>query len=672
MSSAQYPTAHAASVTLRPERKRREQSWLDRFLRKCYSLLVWPFRRLFLFHGRTAAKVISLSETLSELSEEDFLQHIVDVRSRLVSEGITSGNIVVAFAMIREASGRVLGMRHHHTQIRVSLIMLQGMVAEMATGEGKTLAGTLASITAALAGVRVHVVTTNDYLAQRDCDEMLPLFEYLGLVAGAVVNESTTEERQILYGLPIVYCSNNELVFDYLKDLLVLKERKDPVDVYRDLVDGRNEFTRRLMHQGLVFAIVDEADSVLVDESRTPLIISGGKLPTADSESLLRRIMSIAQNLEEGAHYRIDLQYRRVFLLKAGRKLLDEILLEEASGEGEELNWHEKARGEELLLHALGALHLYQLDKHYIVDDGEVSIVDEYTGRLAADRSWEGGLHQMIEIKENCELTEPQRTLSKISYQQFFRKYFYLSGMTGTAQEVNDEFYGVYGLLVNKVPLLKRSQRRRVGYRVLSSIAAKEKAIVHSATQKAADGRAVLVGTASVGLSERLAQRLDSMGQKYELLTAKQDKEEADIVSRAGESGRITIATSMAGRGTDIKLSDDCRSAGGLHVIISELQDARRIDRQLEGRCARQGDPGTVEYLLSYEDPLVVTFGEYLYKLLLPFFKLPYVGNRLGNALQRYGQWRLESKHRLERDGTLKSDERERGMMAFLGEGRWT
>lgn len=666
--SSRFPKRYPASVTQRPEALLKPPSWLDRVLRNGYSRGVWPLRRPWLGLGATTRRIVRRSEQLQSLSDEDFTAHRRQLRHHLSSRGITSTSVVEAFAVVREAAGRSLGMRHHHTQIRASLLMLYGMVAEMATGEGKTLACTLASATAALAGIKVHVVTTNDYLAQRDCEEMRPLFEFLELDAAALHNDAALEERQKMYAADILYCSNNELVFDYLKDSLVLGARRDSIDVYRDRLNGGHEFTQKLMHQGLVFAIVDEADSVFIDESRTPLVISGGESPLADSEALLREVMVMAQSFEEDVEFDVDWLHRRILLKKVGRTRIEAMTQDETR----HWNWHQRARAEELLIQALSALHLFERDKHYIIGEEKIIIVDEYTGRLAEDRSWEGGLHQMIEIKEGCEITQPQQTLAKISYQQFFKKYFFLSGMTGTAHEVRHEFFSVYNLLVCKVPLLKKSLRRRVGYQVLATLEAKESAIVAAVVERAATGRAVLVGTATVAQSERLSEQLSRRGVAFDLLTAKQDSNEAQVVAQAGESGRITIATSMAGRGTDIKLDQATRAAGGLHVIICELQDAGRIDRQLEGRCARQGDPGSVEYILSFEDPLVRVYGRRIYLALMPLFYFPLSGRFMGRWLQQYCQWRLERKHAKERKFTQKTDQSERSRLAFLGGGKWS
>lgn len=661
-----YPQRVNGSAKLRPERERVDYTWLDRGFLWFYRNIVFALLKNFHSDARTAKQVINRSEQLASLSDAEFDEHRAAVHARLLREGIHHELVIESFALVREASGRSLGMRHHHTQIRASLILLRGMVAEMATGEGKTLAGTLASSTAAMAGVKVHVITTNDYLASRDCEEMQPLFEKLELKARPIVNEDSIDARQSAYAGDIIYTSNNELVFDYLKDSLVLEDRRSALDIHREVIDGRDNFTDKLMHQGLAFAIVDEADSVFIDESRTPLVISGGDIDMDDEEDFLRTIMEVAKSLIEKQHYQIDWQNRRIVILPEGLELAEEISVDMSTA------WVNLIRRQQMLSQALSALHLFERDKHYIVVDEKIVIVDEYTGRPSGDRSWEGGLHQLIEIKESCPLTKPRKTLAKISYQNFFRKYFYLAGMTGTAKEVRGELLNVYGLKVSPVPLLRASKRKQLGYRVLPNQAEKEKAIVESAINNARSGRSVLIGTASVRQSEALAAAMDQLGQDYFLLTAKQDEEEADIVARAGTSGAITIATSMAGRGTDIKLDRKCSSEGGLHVIISELNDSARVDRQLAGRSARQGDPGSVEYILAYDDPLLQMYGGILLGSLNNISSpLPLLRNTMGRWLQRYCQWRLEKKHAAERRQTLKADERERKTLAFLGGDKW-
>jgi preprotein translocase subunit SecA len=655
-----------SSIKNRPEKTIPKLTWLDSFLRGTYRTVLFPILKLFINDGHLVKKIIKQSDIYTALSEEDFLAEVARVKLTLLSCGLNNKTVIESFALIREAAGRSVGMRHHHTQIRASLILLQGMVAEMATGEGKTLAGTLATATAAMAGVKVHVITTNDYLAERDCEEMLPLYSYLGLRAQAIINEHTIEDRKAIYAGDIVYCSNNELVFDYLKDSLVLDERQDSLDIHRQVLEDDTGFLNNLMHQGLNFALVDEADSVFIDESRTPLVISGGEVDMDDEEDFLRTVLDVARNLVDGKHYEIDWPNRKIVMLKEGGKAAEEICLD--------LNtpWYNLIRRQQMLTQALTALYLFDLDKHYIVDDDKIVIVDEYTGRPAGDRSWEGGLHQLIEIKEGCPLTKPRKTLAKISYQNFFKKYFNVAGMTGTAKEVRSELLKVYNLPVKKVPLLKKSLRKITAYTVLRDQPSKEKVIVDAAVKQALDGRSVLIGTASVHQSESLAAIMDEMQQPYFLLTAKQDGAEAEIISDAGVSGAITIATSMAGRGTDIKLDKECREAGGLHVIICELNDSARVDRQLAGRSARQGDPGSVEYILALDDSVVRMYGKNLSKLvILVSGKIPFAFNFLARWLQRYCQWRLELKHAGERKMTLKMDEKERSSLAFLGGSKW-
>lgn len=666
MSAAHFPKRIPQSVKLRPERSYVAHTWLDILFRQLKRLFVRPLLSLLMPERFTVRRILRRANALEAMDEPAFQAHIANVRARLIKEGVHKALIQESFATIREASGRSLGMRHHHTQIRASLILLRGAIAEMATGEGKTLAGTLASITAAMAGIKVHVITTNDYLAARDCEEMQPLFSYMAVNACAITNDSDREARQQAYQSDIMYCSNNELVFDYLKDSLVLGDRKCTGDLFSDVIVGDRNESGNLMMQGLVFAIVDEADSVFIDESRTPLVISGGDVAMADEEAFLRSILEVAGQLIENRHYRIDQKNNRILLTERGKEAVEEISLDIGS------NWLNLIRREQMMAQALTALHLFHRDKHYLVQEEKIVIVDEYTGRPSGDRSWEGGLHQLIEIKEDCPLSKPKKTLAKISYQNFFRKYHFLSGMTGTGAEVRKELLSVYSLTVESVPLLQKSKRRMLATRVLKNQQQKLEAIVEAACTQASLGRAVLVGAASVKQSEAIAGLLIERQIAYELLTAKQDEEEAEIVARAGTAGKITIATSMAGRGTDIKLEASVKAAGGLHVIIGELHDSARVDRQLAGRCARQGDPGSVEFILSMEDPLIQMFapvtGAQMAGLLGWW---PGLLSLCGKWLHRYCQLRIEMKHARERKMTLKNDQKERSTLAFLDGGKW-
>src|SRR3954470_23758641 len=499
-----------------------------------------------------------------------------------------------AFALVRAAAQATLGMRHFDVQLVGGMALLQGRVAEMETGEGKTLTATLAAATAAMAGHAVHVITVNDYLAERDAQHLRPLYQALGLTVGCVVHGMEPQARRAAYRCDVTYCSNKEITFDYLRDRLVLGGRPRPIAQRLDVLAGAGS-GERLLLRGLQFAIVDEADSVLVDEARTPLILSAS-LSASDEQTVYRQALALARELGRD-DYSID--ERTVELTGRGRDRL-RALATPLGG-----LWSGPRRSERLVAQALTALELFERDKHYVVRDGKVQIVDEFTGRLMADRSWEQGLHQLIEIKEECEVTGRRETLARISYQRFFRRYLHLSGMTGTASEVADELFAVYRLRVARIPTHRPVQRRRLADRVYGRAADKWSPIVQAIAARHAAGQPVLVGTRSVAASEKLARLLDEAGLAYRLLNARQDADEAAIVAQAGERGRITVATNMAGRGTDIKLGAGVAELGGLHVICTELHDAFRIDRQLMGRCGRQGDPGSVRQYMALDDDVI-------------------------------------------------------------------
>ncbi|HEX6321403.1 MAG TPA: preprotein translocase subunit SecA [Burkholderiales bacterium] len=560
-----------------------------------------------------------------------------------------------AFALVREAAGRATGMRHFDVQLVGAWAMLRGMIAEMSTGEGKSLTATLAAATAGLAGHAVHVVTVNDYLAERDSQEMGPVYERLGLTVGCVKQGMQPPARQAAYACDVTYCSNKEVAFDYLRDRLVLGGKPHPIGM-RVAALGGDDGAGRLLLRGLQFAIVDEADSVLVDEARTPLILSGMSDDTAE-EALHRKALDIARQLGS-ADYRVGEE--GVQITAAGLARLDTL----AKSLGRV--WSGPRRREQLVRQALTALHVFERDKHYLVRDGKVMIIDEYTGRLMPDRAWEQGLHQLIEIKEECEITARRDTLARISYQRFFRRYVHLSGMTGTAAEVAGELWAVYRLRVERIPTNRPVQRKYLPTRYFGSAEAKWRAVVQSIAARSRTGQPVLIGTRSVAASEKLAALLDEAGLAYRLLNARQDRDEAEIVARAGERGCITVATNMAGRGTDIRLAPGMTELGGLHVVSTELNDAARIDRQLYGRCARQGDPGSCEAVLAVEDDLVNTFLPLAAKALGGFGRLP---AGLGWALFRLAQRRAERTHSRARRDLLDLDDYLGDILAFSGRG---
>lgn len=594
-----------------------------------------------------------------------------ELTRQLRREGLKDALVAHAFALVRETSDRILGMRHFDTQLIGGWVLLQGMVAEMETGEGKTLTATLPACTAALAGQPVHVITVNDYLVERDHALMRPVYAALGISSAAVTSDMTHAQRQLAYACDVVYCTNKTVVFDYLRDRIVLGAQADSLHLKLEKIYGGGESageggqpTRvsRLLLRGLSYAIVDEADSVLADEAGTPLIISA-EVSSPGEAQLAAQAIALARQLVEGEHFDVIAGERRIEMRESGHRQAIEL---SASLGGV---WALTLRREELVSQALTALHLFARDEQYLLRDGKIQVIDEFTGRVMADRSWGQGLHQLIEVKEGCEVTARREPLARISYQRFFRRYRLLSGMSGTASEVAGELGGIYGLAVVKVPTHRPSRRRTLADRVVETDAQKWDAVMARVLQHHGRGAPVLVGTRSVVSSETLAALLAARGIGHQVLNARQDSAEAEVIAEAGQCGRITIATNMAGRGTDIKIAPDAVALGGLHVILTERHEAGRIDRQIAGRCARQGDPGHVEAILSLQDALVA----------------PHAHGMPGMAVRRlaaawsarkdtiYARWMRRLQRRTERlqsrmrKGLLKSDRQMGDILSFSG-----
>jgi len=648
---------------LRNERTWQEGNHLDAFIVRTQEVLHKVGSYLLKRNDRTVKSIMARAQQLEQVSEAELEQVLLEVRQRLRIEGVNTRTIIEAFAIIREFGGRVLGMRHHHTQIRASLALLRGSIAEMSTGEGKTLAATLAAATAGLAGIPVHVVTVNDYLAERDAEEMMPLYLALGLTVGIITHEKELHERREAYASDLCYCSNKELTFDFLKDRLVLNNRENPRILQAALLTSDTSWSENLLLRGLHFAIVDEADSVFIDEARTPLIISGEEKFGEREHALLSTAMEIASAFVKDQHFNQD-DTSVIHLTSVGQQLLLD------SCEHLEGLWKSSFYREPLVKQALSALHVYHLDRDYIIDEeGALQIVDVYTGRVMPGRSWGQGLQQMIEMKESCNLTKPRETNAEISYQNFFRKYHHLCGMTGTGREVAGELLNVYRLRSDCIPLLKKSQRKKQFCEVYMKEIDKRQRVAQLTRQLVAQGQAVLIGTNSVESSEAISEVLSVEKIPHNILNARQDKEEAEIVATAGETGAVMVSTSMAGRGTDIKLSPETKAAGGLHVIITELQDADRIDRQLAGRGARQGDPGSVSRILSLEDQLIKKMSGSLLKKIIQIsnekgIALPH---KLGHFIQQRCQKKQARGHYRQRIQLIKSDTQRQRTLAFTG-----
>ena len=640
-----------------PEREDVRESWLDRTTSAVFGALYQRFGPNHLDRG-FLRQVARASEGLELLTTHKLSEMATVLRRDLHRNGLRPDLVASAFAVIREVSGRTLGMRHFDVQLLGGWAMMRGKVAEMETGEGKTLTATLPAATAALAGIPVHIITVNDFLVARDAAWMKPLYDVLGLSVGTILEGMSPTDRRRAYGCSITYCTNKQVVFDYLKDRLLLQQENRALHLKIEALHRADPRVSRLMMRGLCFAVVDEADSVLVDEARTPLIISGGR-GAGDEERVYRQALGAARRMLAGRDYLVSERERHVDLTDLGRAHLAR-LTNRYGGV-----WNVPGHRENIVRQALAALHLHLRDKHYIVDEGQVRIVDEYTGRVMADRSWERGLHQMVEAKEGLEISGRQETLARISYQRFFRRYLRLAGMTGTAREVAGELWAVYGLNTVRIPTNRPQARKIHGDLLYPTSRAKWQAIAEQVAELHKSGRPVLVGTRSVADSEHISGLLDEAGIQHNVLNARQNRTEAEIVAQAGQPGRVTVATNMAGRGTDIRLAPGVGEAGGLFVIASERHEAGRIDRQLFGRSGRQGDPGEGQAMVSLDDELVRSvFGS-----LLDGLRSWHLPGWLGRMLFSWAQRTTERRHSAIRKRLLHSDESLQDLLAFSGRG---
>lgn len=530
---------------------------------------------------KIADKVEAYAQDMAELSDDELKAKTPEFKKRYQAGETLDDLLPEAFAVAREGAKRVLGLYPYHVQIIGGIVLHEGNIAEMKTGEGKTLTATMPVYLNALAGEGVHVVTVNEYLSSRDATEMGELYNWLGLSVGLNITSKTPEEKREAYNCDITYSTNSELGFDYLRDNMV---------VYRE----------DMVQRPLNFCIVDEVDSILIDEARTPLIISG---QSSGTTLLYTRTDRFAKTLEKDTDFKIDLESKTVSLTEQGIRKGEQYFGTKNlfDPDNTALNHH--------LDNALRANYIMIRDKDYVVQDGEVLIVDQFTGRIMDGRRYSDGLHQAIEAKEHVEIEEETKTMANITYQNFFRMYKKLSGMTGTAKTEDEEFREIYNMEVISIPTSKpviRDDRPDILYPNLKS---KFKAVVEDIKERHAKGQPILVGTVAVETSELLSAMLDQAGVPHAVLNAKNHAKEAEIIMNAGQRGAVTIATNMAGRGTDIKLGPGVRELGGLAVIGTERHESRRIDNQLRGRSGRQGDPGVSQFYLSLEDDLMLRFG---------------------------------------------------------------
>lgn len=653
-----------------PERAEEKSGWHDRTAEFLFAAMIAPLSDRLRNSKRRLQHIVELTNRherfFQSALDEDLVRCAQGMRARLRRDGFAPDLVGECFALVREAASRTTGQRHYKSQIMAGWALLEGRLVEMATGEGKTFAATLPACTVALAGYPVHVITVNDYLASRDAEKMGPLYQFLGLSVGTVVQGMAKQARREAYSKSVTYCTNKELAFDYLRDGVVLERRNSRLHLSLESLRGDVSRDDQLVLRGLCYAIVDEADSVFIDEARTPLILSSA---TSSSREMgdYGRALEFAQTLVPQEDYRVDMFERRVVLADTGKEKLDAYAVElELDG-----LWTSVRAREELIIQALSALMLYQRDHHYVVSDSKVQIVDESTGRVMPDRSWERGLHQLIEAKEGCALTERRETLARMTYQRLFRRYIRLSGMTGTASEVAREIKSVYRIGVARIPLHKASQRIYDRGRVCATLEQKWNTVADIVARLAVgDGRPVLVGTRSVKASEEISAILARRGIEHALLNAKQDVSEAEVIAMAGQLARVTVATNMAGRGTDIKLGPGVAEKGGLHVILTEYHESRRIDRQLFGRCARQGDPGSCEAIVSLEDDIFTVYAaaatRFVSRIAQRRGKLP---GSVYWGLKALAQFSAEKKNVYIRVQSMKLDRRLNQVLAFSGRG---
>jgi preprotein translocase subunit SecA len=644
---------------LLPQRNDTKARWLDRVETIVTGVPALAMPRLLRARlSRIIAMTNAHEATLRGATDHFLTEETLELRRLLRLRGLRIELVARSFALIRELADRTVGLRHFDVQLLGGFVLLKGMLAEMETGEGKTLTATLAAGTAALAGTPVHIVTVNDYLAARDSEAMTPIYRALGLTVGTIVHGKTAAARRAAYACDITYATNKEIAFDYLRDRLALGSHSENLRLKLERLYGAPRLAGVVM-RGLHFAIVDEADSVMIDEARTPLIISGN--PQAiDDRRWADEALTLARGLQIDTHYRLFLDERRIELTALGIDRIAEL--------GQQLGglWLSRVRREESVRQALTAIHLFSNSIQYIVREGKIEIVDEYTGRIMPDRNWNEGLHQLIEAKEGCEVTERKAPLARISYQRFFRRYHRLAGMSGTAREVSGELWAIYRLPVITIPTNRPVRRQDQPAQVCATSEEKLVRIVAKAALLHSQGRPVLIGTRSVASSEALSERLDCAGLVHVVLNAAQDQHEAAIIADAGNIGRITVATNMAGRGVDIQLGAGVAARGGLQVILSERHEAGRIDRQLVGRCGRQGEPGTSEAILSLEDPLLGVLGwpglrNWIWR------SGPW-GDIFSRFAFRHAQRRAERVHSRMRRHLLSADQRLGTMLAFSGE----
>ncbi|MEM9914258.1 MAG: prepilin peptidase [Planctomycetota bacterium] len=601
---------------------------------------------------KRAERVLKLADDIEPLGESALGEALLDMRAVFRRGRQTSDDVLRGFALVREAAYRAIGLKAYPTQVAAALAMHDGCIAEVATGEGKTLIATMPATVAGWSGRGCHVITVNDYLAKRDADLMRPVYEACGLTVASVTSEDAPPARRAGYAADVTYTTNKDAAADYLRDKLTLGPQRGLTDTMLNQLlagDGlggsrSGGAADRVVMRGLEHVIADEADSVLIDEAVTPLIISG-ITPNAQQVEAFIQAAELAPQFETRRDFTINRQFRDVRLTGRGRNKVAEVTRPLGG------IWAGQRRAEEMIVQAITARELYVAGIQYVVQDNKVVIVDESTGRLMPDREWRDGLHQAVSAKERVEVEPPKATMARVSFQRFFRMYRNLSGMTGTAWEERRELWQTYRTPVVRIPTHRPILRRLAPDRIRSTEDDKWNAVTDEVQRLNTNGRPILVGTRSVGASETLSERLTQRGVVHTVLNAVRHAEEAEVVAAAGQKGQVTIATNMAGRGTDVKLGAGVAELGGLQIIATERHDSRRVDRQLFGRAGRQGDPGDAVMFLSLEDELIQRYGRFRW---LPWFF-------------KRAQRRAQARARGMRKQVLKQDEKTADSLGFAG-----
>lgn len=567
------------------------------------SGLLDQFRGVSVSNWRAQIRRIDrLAANLETLDEEALRKSSLSLRYQARSGVPLDALLIEAFAMVREAGRRALSMRHYEVQLLGGIAMHHGSIAVMQTGEGKTLTATLPIYLAALAGKGAHLATANDYLAARDAELMRPVYDTLGMTVGVVQSDTSRSQRREAYAADVTYSTAKEFGFDFLRDRLHLRQLEEGhTSLIAALVgQGGDQSALKPVQRELNFMLVDEADSILIDEARTPLIVSStpdGQIET--KEALYRWTAEVCSQFQEDVHFEQQEDGKAITLNAEGRRLARSLPHSELVKQVPAVDIYDQVE------QAIFVEQHYIRGRQYVIRDGEVVIVDEFTGRLAEGRKWRAGLHQAIEAREGLEISFETGEAARVTIQDLFLKYDRLCGMTGTAASSATELRKIYSVRVDQIPTNRPPQRKQLPDLVYATAEQKWKAIADEVKEIHKTGRPVLIGSRSIDKSEGLSNLLDELGIEHEVLNAKNIAREAEIVAAAGEFGRVTVATNMAGRGTDIKLSETALELGGLHVICSELHESARIDRQLIGRCGRQGDPGSFRFFMSLEDDIL-------------------------------------------------------------------